>query len=77
MQKLVLIRDSLPDLNEVNVIPDLRVELTRAVDALLTEGLLDLVVVVASFLQRSVGPVLEPVPAGHGHQGAGALVLTT
>ena len=58
------------------MVPDLGVELTRSLDALLAEGLLDLVVVVAAFLQRRVRPLLEPVPAGHGDQRAGALVLT-
>ena len=59
------------------MVADLGVELARALDALLAQRLLDLVVVVASLLQRRVGPILEPVPAGHGHQRAGALVLTT
>jgi len=57
------------------VIPDLRVKLACPFDALLADGLLDLVVVVAAFLQGRVVPLLEPIPVGQGHQGAGALVF--
>jgi hypothetical protein len=57
------------------VIPDLRVKLACPLDALLADGLLDLVVVVAAFLQGQVIPLLEPIPVGQGHQGAGALVF--
>ncbi len=57
------------------MIPDLGVKKAGPLDALLPQGLLDLVVVVATFLQRLVRPFLEPLPVGKADHGAGALVL--
>ena len=67
----------LPNFHKIDVVLDLWIELTGPLDALLSDGLLDLVVLIPSFLQRGVRPFGKPVPVRQGYERASALVFAT